>query len=68
MKVGDKVMLTGDNFQIPNVGTKGQITKISKGGFVHVEWDDHEEGWFSPFQADKWLVVFKNSTFAKPLV
>jgi hypothetical protein len=26
----------------------GKVIKISKSGYVHVEWDDHTEGWFSP--------------------
>jgi hypothetical protein len=55
MTVGDRVMLTGDNFQIPNVGMKGQVTKISPGGWVHIEWDDQTDGWFSPYQAQRWI-------------
>jgi hypothetical protein len=29
----------------------GKVIKISKSGYVHVEWDDHTDGWFSPLKA-----------------
>lgn len=34
--------------EITNLGT---IVKISRSGYVHVEWDDRTEGWFSPAKA-----------------
>ncbi len=52
----DRVMLIGDNFQIPNVGLKGQVIEISEGGYVHVRWEDFTSGWFSPAQASRWMI------------
>lgn len=34
--------------EITNLGT---IVKVSRSGYIHVEWDDHTEGWFSPVKA-----------------
>ncbi len=52
----DRVMLIGDNFQIPNVGLKGQVIEISEGGYIHVRWEDFTSGWFSPAQASRWMI------------
>jgi hypothetical protein len=55
LKVGEEVILIGDNFQVPNVGIAGKVTQISPGGYVRVDWIDDRHGWFSPYQATKWI-------------
>jgi hypothetical protein len=42
------------SLQIVNLG---KIVKISRSGYVHVEWDDHSDGWFSPAKAYSTLRV-----------
>jgi hypothetical protein len=39
-------------FKIRNLGT---VSKRSPTGYIHVEWDDHSEGWFSPTKAAELL-------------
>lgn len=47
---GDRVALAEARgaLQVVNLG---KIVRISGNGYVHVEWDDHSEGWFSPARA-----------------
>lgn len=35
----------------------GKVIKISKSGYVHVEWDDGTDGWFSPAKAASTLRI-----------
>jgi hypothetical protein len=50
LKKGDRVALWERRgaLEITNLGT---VVKISASGYVHVEWDDHSDGWFSPGKA-----------------
>lgn len=58
MKVGDRVMLTGDNFEIPDVGTRGTVVEISEDDeCVFVDFDDDTSGEYTKYQAGKWLVI-----------
>lgn len=47
---GDRVALAEPRgaLQVVNLG---KIVKISRNSYVHVEWDDHSDGWFSPARA-----------------
>jgi hypothetical protein len=38
--------------EITNLGT---VIKRSRSGYIHVEWDDHTDGWFSPAKAAEML-------------
>ena len=55
MKIGDHVILTGDNFQVPDVGIRGIVARVGFHGYILVEWRDGARGWFSPYQASKWI-------------
>lgn len=47
---GQRVVLTEQRGSLQVVCT-GKVIKVSGGGYVHVEWDDHTDGWFSPAKA-----------------
>jgi hypothetical protein len=34
--------------KVLNLGT---VVRVSINGYLHIEWDDHSEGWFSPAMA-----------------
>lgn len=50
LRVRDRVALWEQRgaLEIVNLGT---VIKRSPTGYIHVEWDDHSEGWFSPGKA-----------------
>lgn len=59
MKKDDNVILTGDNFQVPRVGIRGVVARIGFHGYVLVNWSDGASGWFTKYQASKWICVVK---------
>jgi len=54
LTVGDRRILTGDNFEVPRVGMKGTVARIDFHGYILIRWDDGFEGWFTLYQANKW--------------
>ncbi len=50
LRPGLRVMLTEERGSLLVIVT-GHVVKISGSGYVHVEWDDHTDGWFSPAKA-----------------
>lgn len=46
----DRVALVEQRGERMVVVNLGQVVRVSKSGYVHVEWDDHDEGYFSPLK------------------
>lgn len=50
LQAGDRVQLVEQRGSL-RVINSGQVIKRSPHGYIHVEWDDHSDGWFSPVRA-----------------
>jgi hypothetical protein len=50
LKKRDRVALVEDRGSLRIINL-GQVVRVTRSGYVHVEWDDKDEGFFSPAKA-----------------